>query len=57
MQLKLWFFAGHDIVNPDLGEGAGGVRVGDPSPVLTGMIVVVTLEVEVVVVLMQCGFF
>lgn len=53
MQSKLWLFAGHAMVKPDSGAGDGGEIIGVPKPVLTGSIVVVTLDVEVVVVLMQ----
>ena len=53
MQLKLWFFAGHESMNPESGEGDEGDIAGAPNPVFTGSMVVVTDEVEVVVVLMQ----
>ncbi len=53
MQSKLWFFAGHAMVKPDSGAGDAGDTTGVPSPVFTGRIVVVTLDVEVVDVLMQ----
>ena len=55
MQLKVWFFAGHDIANTLLEEGDAGDTIGLPRLVLTPLIVVdvvVVLEavVEVVVV-------
>jgi hypothetical protein len=55
MQLKFWLLAGHAMVKPDSGAGEDGDTIGFTSPVFTGRIVVVTLDVEVVVVLMQSG--
>ena len=48
MQLKFWLLAGHDIVKPEPAVGEVGETVGLPSPVFTGGIVVVTVEVVVV---------
>jgi hypothetical protein len=53
MQLKLWFLAGHDIVKPESDDVGSGETIGAPNPVFTGTIVVVTDDVDVVVVLMQ----
>ena len=50
MQLKVWFFAGHDIANAVLAAGVAGETVGLPSPVLTPLPTVVVATVVVLVV-------